>query len=125
VCSGFESIRAVAEDGKEERGGQPVAQEGGEAHPRRGEPFDGHEGSLRLGQPFDEVRGRGDRGGEPVAQPPDLVLGVENRPVQVDRGAGNMASVPNGAPVDEFCFRDGEANTQAGPPGLQHRVIPL
>jgi len=35
VNSGLESIRAVAKDGEEERGGQPVVQERGKTHPRR------------------------------------------------------------------------------------------
>ena len=53
--SGPESIRAVAEDGEEQRGGQPVAQERGKAHPWGGEPFDGHEGSLGLGESLGKV----------------------------------------------------------------------
>jgi len=40
-----------------------------------GELLNGHEGGLGLGWAFSEGRGRGDRGGEPVAQPGDLVLG--------------------------------------------------
>jgi len=44
-----EDIRAIAEDREEERGGQPVAQEGGEADTRRGEALDRHEGCLCLG----------------------------------------------------------------------------
>jgi len=55
VHSGPESIRAVAEDGEEQRGGQPVAQERGKAHPWGGEPFDGHEGSLGLGESLGKV----------------------------------------------------------------------
>jgi len=47
-CEG-EGIRAVAEDGEEEGGGQAMAQEGEEAHPRRGESLDHHEGRLSLG----------------------------------------------------------------------------
>jgi len=74
VSSGFEGIRTVAEDGEKEQGGQLVAQERRQAHPRGGEPFDGHEGGLGLGQPFGEVWGCEYRGGEPVAQPADLLL---------------------------------------------------
>jgi len=42
-------VRAIAEDGKEEGGGQPVAEVRGEADSRRGETFNPHEGSLGLG----------------------------------------------------------------------------
>jgi len=91
---------------------------GGEADPGGGEAFDSHEGSLCLGQPFDKMAGGCDRGGEPVAQPPDLVLGGEDRPVEVDRSIGDYVSVLGRAPVDELCFWDREANTQPGPPGL-------
>jgi len=52
-----------------------VAQRRGETHPRESEPLDGYEGGLGLGQPFGEVRSGGDRGGEPGAQPADLVPG--------------------------------------------------
>jgi len=81
VNRGSEGIRPVAEDGKEERGGQTMAQEGQEAHPPGGEPFDSHEGSLGLGQSLGEVRNHGDRGGEPVAQPADLILERENHTI--------------------------------------------
>jgi len=69
---------------------QPVAEEGGEADPRRAETLNRHEGSLGFGQPFDEVGGRGYRGREPVAQPPDLTLGREDRPIQVDTSIGEL-----------------------------------
>jgi len=49
VGCGGDGIRAVAEDGEDEGGGQAMAQEGGDAHPRRGESLDGHEGRLSLG----------------------------------------------------------------------------
>jgi len=125
VYRGLKCIRAVAEDGKEKRGGQTMAQKRGQAHPWRGEPFDGHESSLGFGKPLGKVWGGGDRGGEPGSQPPDLVFRGKDRPVQVDRGAGDRASVPIGSPVDRFRFGDGEADTQAGPSGLQHCVMPL
>jgi len=49
VDRGNKGVRAIAEDGEEEGGGKPVAEEGGEAEPWRGEPFDRHEGSLGFG----------------------------------------------------------------------------
>jgi len=67
VHCGLEGVRAVAKDGEKERGGQTMAQERGEAHPRGGEPFDCHESRLDLGQSLCEVRGRTERGGEPVS----------------------------------------------------------
>ena len=109
IDCGHENVRAVAEDGKEEGGGQSMTEEGGEADPRGGEAFNSHEGSLCLGQPFDKMGAGCDRGGEPVTQPPDLVLGREDRPVEVDRSIGDSVSVPGRAPVDEFCFWDREA----------------
>jgi len=81
VNGGFESIRAVAEDGKEERGGQLVAQERGQTHPRGGEPLYGHESSFGFSQSLGKVWGRGDGGGEPVSQPTDHVLGGKSPPV--------------------------------------------
>jgi len=83
-----------------------VAEEGGEADAWGGESLDHHEGGLGLGQPFDEVGGSGDRGGEPVAQSPNLNLGFENRPIQVDQSIGDGVSVPVGAPVDELRLGD-------------------
>jgi len=77
VDGGYEDVRAIAEDGEEAGGGQSMAEEGREADPRRGEPLDSHKGRLGLGQPFDKMGGSGDRGGEPVAYPPDLTLGCE------------------------------------------------
>ena len=71
-----------------------------------GEPFDGHEGTLGLGQSLGEVGRGGHRGGEPVAQPPDLVFGFEDRAIKVDRSVGYWASVPVRAPVDELCLGD-------------------
>ena len=100
VSGGGQDVRAIAEDGKEEGGGQSVAEEGGETNPWRGETLDRHEGRLLLGQPFDEVGGSGDRGGEPVAQPSDLTLGREDRPIPVDRSIGDEVSVPVSTPVD-------------------------
>jgi len=100
VNRGCEGIHPVAEDGKEERGGQTMAQEGREAHPPGEEPFDSHEGSLGLGQSLGEVRSDGDRGGEPVAQPADLILGRENRTIWVNWGAGDWTSVPVGPLVN-------------------------
>ena len=67
VDCGQEGVRAIAEDGKEEGGGKPVAEERGKADPWRGESLDRHEGRLGFGEPFDEVGGSQDRGCEPVA----------------------------------------------------------
>jgi len=125
VGSGGEDVRAVAEDRDEERGGQTVAQKGGKAHPRGGEPSDGHKGSLGLGQSLGEVRRGGHRGGKPVSQPPDLVFGLEDRAIQVDRSVGYWASVPVRTPVDERRLGDREADAQPGPSGLQPGVLPL
>jgi len=66
VDGGHEDVRAIAEDGDEEGGGQSMAEKGGEADPWRGETLDSHEDCLRLGQSFDKMGGSGDRGGEPV-----------------------------------------------------------
>jgi len=74
VGAGQKDVRTITKDGEEEGGGQPMAEEAGEANPRGGETFDSHEGPLGLGQPFDKVGSGGDRGGEPVAQPPDLTF---------------------------------------------------
>ena len=79
VDGGQEGIRAVAKDAEEEGGGPSVAEEEREADPWGGESLDRHEGCLGLGQSLDEVGGSGDRGGEPVSQPPDLNLGREKR----------------------------------------------
>jgi len=83
-----------------------MAEEGREADPWRGESFDCQEGRLGFGQPFDEVGGGGDRAGEPVAQPPDLNLRFENRPIQVDRSIGDRVSVPVRTLVDELRLGD-------------------
>jgi len=99
---GHEGVSPIANDGEEKGGGQSMAEERGKAYPRRGESFDRHESRLRLGQPLDEVGCSGERGGEPIAQPPDLVLGSENRPIQVDRSIGDGVSVPVRAPVDKL-----------------------
>ena len=77
-----------------------------EAYPGGRETFDRHKGSLSFGQSLDEVGGSQYRRGEPVAQPPDLSLGRENRPIQVDRGIGDDVSVPVRAPVDKLSFGD-------------------
>jgi len=106
VDGGQEGVGTVTEDWEEEGGGQSMAEEGREADPWRGESFDRHEGRLGFGQPFDGVRGGGHRGGEPVAQPPDLNFGVENRPIQVDRSIGDGVSVPVRSPVDELRLGD-------------------
>ena len=116
VGGGHEHIRAVAQDGEEEGGGQSVAKEGGKADPRGGERFDSHKGPLGLGQPLDKVGGGGDRGGEPVAQPPDLSFGRENRPVKMDRSIGDEVSIPVRSPVDELRFGDRKADPQPRPP---------
>jgi len=83
-----------------------MAQEGGEALPGGGEPFDGYKGGLGLGQPLGKMGGSGYRGCKPVAQPPNLVFGLEDRPIQVDRGAGYRASVPVRTPVDKLRLGD-------------------
>jgi len=80
-----EDVRSIAEDGEEEGGGQPMAEERWEANPRGGESLNHHEGRLGFGEPLDEMAGGGDRGGEPVTQPSDLLLGCEDRPIEVDR----------------------------------------
>jgi len=46
---GNKGVRDMAEDGKEEGGGESVAEVRGEANSRRGETFDRHEGSLGFG----------------------------------------------------------------------------
>jgi len=89
-----------------------MAQEGGQAHPRRGEPLYGHKGGLGFSQPFGEVRGCRDRGGKPVPKPADLIFRVEYGPIKMDRGAGQGTSVSFGPPVDKFSLRDGETDTQ-------------
>jgi len=83
-----------------------VSEEGREADPWGAESFDCHEGSLGLGQPFDEVGCTGDRGGEPVSRPHNLNLGLENRPILVDRSIGDGVYVRVRAPVDELRFGD-------------------
>ena len=116
---GHEDVRAIAEDGEVEGRGQSMAEQGGEADPQRGDTLNSHEGRLGLGQPFDEMGGGGDRGGEPVAQRPDLTLGCEDRPVQVDWSIGDGASVPVRTPVDVLCLGDRKTDAQPGPSGLQ------
>jgi len=81
VDGGHEDICAVAKEGKEEGGSQPMTEEGGEADSWRGETFDSHEGRLGLSQSLDKMGGSRDRGGEPVAQPPYLTLWREDRPI--------------------------------------------
>jgi len=125
VDRGNKGARAIAEDGKEAGGGKPVAEERGEANPWRGESFNCHEGSLGLGQPFDEVGGGGDRGCERIAQPSELSLGREDRPIQVDRSIGDRAPIPVRAPVDKLRFGDREPDAQPGLSGLQPGVLPL
>ena len=46
---GQKGLRAIAEDGKEEGGGEPMPEEGGKADPRRGDSFDRQEGGLSFG----------------------------------------------------------------------------
>ena len=112
--SGFERVRTVAEDWEKKGRSQTMAQEGGQAHPRGGEPFDGHKRSLGFSQPFGEVRGCRDRWGKPVPEPSDLILGMENGPIQMDRGTGKGGPIPLGPPVDKFSLGNGKADTQAG-----------
>jgi len=101
-----EVVRAIAEDGEEEGGGQSVTEERREADPWGRVALDRHESRLGFGQPFDEVGGGGERGGEPVAQPPDLGLGREDRPIKVDRSFRDGGSLPVRTPVDELRFGD-------------------
>ena len=49
VDCGQEGVRTIAEDGKKEGGGKPVAEKRGEADPWRGESFYRHEGRLGFG----------------------------------------------------------------------------
>ena len=51
------------------------------------------------------VRG-GEGGGEPVAQPPDDLGGVEEVALSYDGGCRYGGSLARGSPVDEFCFGD-------------------
>jgi len=60
VDGGYEGVCAIAEDGEEDRGGQSVAEVGGEADPGWGESVDRHKGRLGITQPLDEVMGIGD-----------------------------------------------------------------
>jgi len=60
VDSGREGVRAIAEDGKNDRRGKSVAEKRGVADPGRGESFDPHEARLSFGKPFDAVGGSGD-----------------------------------------------------------------
>jgi len=71
------------------------------------------------------VGGSGDRGCEPVTQPPDLFLGRENRPILVDRNIGDGASIPVRMPVDELHFGDRKAYAQPGPFGLLPGILLL
>jgi len=122
---GNKGVRAIAEDGKQEGGGKPVAEEVGEGNPRKGESFDGHEGSLGFGQCFDEVGGSGDPGYEPIAQQPDLTLGREDRPIQVDRKIGDGAPITVRTCVDKHRFGNREPDAQPGPSGLRPGVLRL
>jgi len=79
VDGGNEDVRAIAKDGEREGGGQSMAEEGGEADPWWGETLNSDEGCLGLGQPFDKREGSGDQRGEPIAWPPDLTAGCEDR----------------------------------------------
>jgi len=45
----YEGVHAIAVDREEEGGGQPMAEEGGEAYPWGGESFDRHKSCLGLG----------------------------------------------------------------------------
>jgi len=101
-----EDVRSIAEDGEEEGGGEPMAEERWEANPRGGESLNRHEGRRGFGEPLDEMGGGGDRGGEPVTQPSDLLLGCKDRPIEVDRRNGDGVPVPGGAPMDEFRLGD-------------------
>jgi len=110
VNGGQENISAIAEDGEEERGGQSMTEERREADPWGRESLDRHEGCLSFRQSLDEVGGSGDRGGEPITQPSNLVPGHEDRTVKVDRSIGDGVPIPGRTPVDELCFGDRETN---------------
>ena len=82
----MEDVPSVAQDREKQGRSQIVTEDGGETHPWSGEPFDRHEGGLRIGQLFGEVVGAEERRSEPETEPPELSLGVENRPIEMDRG---------------------------------------
>ena len=63
-----------------------MPQERGEAHSSGREPFDWHEGCLGLSQVFGKVRSSGQRWCEPIPDPSKFTFGVEDFPIQVDRG---------------------------------------
>jgi len=84
-CRG-EDVTPIAKDGEEQGRSKSMAQEGGEAHPQGGEPSHRHKSRLGLGHLFGKMRGGRDWRSEPEPKPPELALGVENQPVQVDGG---------------------------------------
>jgi len=106
VDGGHEDVCAIAEDREEEGGGQPVAKKGEEANAWKRETLDRQEGRLGFSQPFDEIRGSGDLGGEPVAQPSNFNLGREDRSIQVDQSIEDEVPVPVRTPVDELRLGD-------------------
>ena len=52
---GREGVRAIAQDGEEEGGGQSMAEERREADPRGGESLDRYETCLGFGKSLDEM----------------------------------------------------------------------
>jgi len=60
VGCGDEGVRAIAEDRKEEGGGQSMTEERAQADAWWWEAFDRNEGCLRLSQPLDEMGGGSD-----------------------------------------------------------------
>ena len=102
-----------------------MAKERGEADAWGRETLDRYKGRPGFGQSLNEVGSRGERGGEPVSQPPYLTFWGEYQPIQVDRRIGDVASVPGRAPVDELRLGDREADAQPCPSGLQLAVLLL
>jgi len=85
VSHSGEDVPSVAPDGDEQGRSQTMAAERGDAHPHGGPPFDNHKGQLGFGQSFGKVWSRCKRRCEPPSEPSELVLGVENSSIQMDR----------------------------------------
>jgi len=100
-----------------------MAEEGGEAHPWRGQPFDSYEGCLSLCQALGKIRGCGEGGCKPVSQLPQLISGADDQAVKVDRGLRGRVPVPVRAPVDQFSLGDGKADPLAGAPRFYQGVV--
>ena len=72
---GSEEVCTIQEHRGDERGGQAVTEVGGKSFPRWRQIFDSFEGTLGKGEPPREMWISRERGGEPIAEPPDLLLG--------------------------------------------------